>query len=93
MSNYKLNIKNKVVLGNGTTSVSVLNDENKNLCILFGEIPQAKIGSKIHEDLDEDVSYSEIKIKNSKSAKVLLKASKAVYKELKKQEKELGLTK
>lgn len=80
-----------MILGNGTTSVSVLNDESKNVCILFGEIPQTKIGSKISEDLDENVNYSEIRIKNSKGAKVLLEASKAVYKELKRREKQLGL--
>lgn len=93
MSEQTLKIQNKVVLGNGTTSVSVLNDSDKNLCILFGEIPQTKIGSTISGDLDENVNYSEITIKNSKSAKVLLKASKAVYKELKRREKQLGLNK
>lgn len=87
----KVQVKNKVVLGNGETSVNVLKDDSKNYCVLFGDIEQHKIGEVLPKELPNDTEYSVITFKNSKGTKVLLDAVKAIYKTQKKNEKELGL--
>lgn len=90
MSKKELKIKGTIILGNGITSIGVLENESKNPCILIGEIQQTKIDEAVEFN---EHPYFEIVCKNSKGTKVLLNAAKAVYKALKKQEKELGLTK
>ena len=83
---------NQIVLGKGTTRISVLSNELNEPCVVISTNHEpTKIGETQEDRLKDNDKAIVLECKNSKGTKVLIQALKVAYKELKKQEKQIGL--